>query len=218
MENKRREEPRNECGRNGRGGPPAVLTDEAAWVRRRELFYERAIGPLRQPAVYHWQDDNHPHIDVYALAASAGRPHETMVTGGMADRPMPGVRAGRETARRIELMVDVPLATDWMAVILREIAGVPFRYGTVLTEGTLIEGTTPIRSGSALRHAVLADTGRGALDGFVVEGEIVRFLSVLFITAEELRYACAMGSPALLRLLEGAGVGRVLQVGREGVL
>ena len=172
--------------RNGSGSHPEVLTDEAAWIRRRERFYERAIGPLVQPAVYHWQDDNDPHIDVYVLGPSPECRQETMITGGMADRPMPGMQAGKRIARRVELMVDTPLAAGWLAVLLREIASVPFRYGITLLEGTLIEGTNPIRYGSVLRHAVLADADRSGLDGFVVEGEIVRFLSVLFISAEEM--------------------------------
>ncbi len=196
----------------------AVLTGDAAWLLRRERFYERAIGPLRQPGVYHWEDDNNPHIDVYVLGSSPGRRHETMITGGMADRPMPGLRAGGPTPRRVELLVDLPRAADWMAVILREIAGVPFLYRETFREGTLIEGKAAICRGSILCHAVLAPAGREALQGFVVEGEAVRFLSVLFITDEELHYGRAMGGPALIRLLRGAGGGGLLRVERKSVL
>jgi len=203
---------------NGVGESLDVLPGDAAWILRRERFYERAIGPLRQPAVYHWQDDNDPHIDVYVLGPTPDRRNETMVTGGMADRPMPGVRAGGPTARRIELLVDLHRPGDWLAVILREIAGLPFRHGAVYGEGTLIEGAGPIRLGSELCHAVLARSDRETLGDFVVEGEIVHFLSVLFISDEELHYARSMGGAALLRMLENAGVGRLLEVGRESVL
>lgn len=203
--------------RDGIGKPLEVMPGNAAWIRRRERFYEWAIGPMHQPAVYHWEDDDDPHIDVYVLGATARRRHETMVTGGMADRPMPGVRAGTEIPRRVELLVEVPHSADRLAVILRQIAGVPFRYGVALTAGSLIMGTSPVRRGSALRHAILASCNREALRHFVVEGEIVEFLSVLFISDEELEYGRAMGGTALLRMLESAGVGRVLEVSRESV-
>ncbi len=203
---------------NGVDSPLDILPDDAPWILRRERFYERAIGPMRQPAVYHWQDDNDPHIDVYVLGSKPDRTIETMVTGGMADRPMPGVKAGGRTARRVELLVDLPRSADWLAVILREIADVPFRYGVIFTEGTLIEGASPIRPGSELRHAVLARSDWETLGHFVVEGEIVSFLSVLFISDEELHFARAMGGTALLRMLESAGLGRVLEVGRKSVL
>ncbi len=195
-----------------------TILDNAGWILRRERFYERAIGPMRQPAVYHWEDDNNPHIDVYVLGASPGRPHQTMVTGGMADRPMPGLRAGKRVSRRVELIVDLPRAGDWLAMILRDIAGVPFQYGTFFEEGTLIQGTTSIRPGSALRHAVLANAEHEALQGFVVEGEIVRFLSVVFISDEELHFGRSVGGPALVQLIRNAGMGGVLEEARESVL
>ena len=213
MENRSPDSPRNVPGRTS-----DTLPGEAAWISRRERFYERAIGPLRQPGVFHWDDDDNPHIDVYAHGPTPARPHQTMVTGGMADRPLPGVPAGSATDRRVELIVDLPRSGDWLAIILREIAGVPFRYHAVLTEGTLIMGGRPIRPGSALRHAVLANAERAALSGFVVEGEFVRFLAVLFITDEELHYGRSMGGPALIRMLRNAGVAEVLDVDRESVV
>ena len=66
------------------------------WVLRREAFFERAFGPMRQPGVYHFEDDRNPHIDVYTLSRTKDRPFETLITGGMADRPQPGVKAGGE--------------------------------------------------------------------------------------------------------------------------
>ena len=128
------------------------------------------------------------------------------------------MRAGKRVSRRVELIVDLPRAGDWLAMILREIAGVPFQYGAFFEDGTLIEGTQPIRPDSVLRHAVLANSERGALEGFVVEGEIVRFLSVLFISDEELHFGRAVGGPALVQLIRKAGMGGLLEVARESVL
>jgi Suppressor of fused protein (SUFU) len=191
---------------------------DALWILRRERFYTRAIGPMRQPAVYHWMDDNNPHIDVYVLGRSPGRHHETMVTGGMADRPMPGVPPGCRTARRVELLVDLPRAEDRVAMILREIASLPFNFGYVFEEGALIEGSGPILPGSRLSHAVLARRKSDSLDGFLVEGENVSFLSVLFISDEELRFGREHGGVALLGELERAGLSETLRVERESLI
>jgi hypothetical protein len=208
----------NDTPKNGSARSPQTPSLEGAWIRRREVFYERAIGPLRPPGIYHWPDDDDPHIDVYVFGGGPDRPYETMITGGMADRPMPGLFAGRDADRRVEVLVSIPRAGLWLAQILREIASVPFRYNSFLSEGALIKGTRPIREDSLLRHAVLANAREEALDRFVVEGEIVRFLTVLFITDEELAFGDRQGGAALLRRLEEAGVPRVLEVTRKSVL
>ena len=40
-----------------------IFCGSAKWLLRRERFYETALGPMRQPAVYHFDDDHDPHID-----------------------------------------------------------------------------------------------------------------------------------------------------------
>jgi hypothetical protein len=191
---------------------------DARWMRRRERFYEKALGPMRQPGVYHWEDDHDPHIDVYVFGSSGERRHETLVTGGMADRPMPDVPAGNGRPRRVEILLAVDRAEDWAAMILREIASLPFTYGVALCEGALIEGARSIRPGSELKHAVLRRADEPGLDGFVVDGDVVRFLEPVFVTEREFFLGISRGGPALLERLARAEVPRVLDPGRRCLL
>jgi hypothetical protein len=198
--------------------PEEVLPPGALWLRRREEFYERALGPLRQPAVYHFEDGFDPHVDVYVIGRTATRPHETMITGGMADRPLPGVSPGAESPRRVELVLPLPKAEDWAALILREIAALPFLTGEPIGPGHLIQGSRTIRPDSLLRHVLLVSAEEESLSGFVVEGEIVRFLRPCFITEEEHEYATRAGPDALLRKLLAAGASPVLDTARPSLV
>lgn len=193
-------------------------SDDGAWIRRRERFYARALGPLRQPGVYHWYDDGNPHIDVYAFARSGERPYETLVTGGMADRPLPGVPLGRGRPRRVELVLRAPRVEDWMAEVLREVAAFPFLPVSGFGEGTMVEGARSLCPGSPLEHAILLDAREPGLDGFIVEGETVAFLSPCFITRREFRFARRHGARRLAERLSRAGVRRLLDKGRKSIL
>jgi hypothetical protein len=193
----------------------------ARWLRRRENFYERALGPPAVPGVFHWQDDHDPHIDVYAHGPTADRAFDVLVTGGMADRPQPGVSFGDPRPRRVELLLPVVHPGTWAAPILREIASLPFAYDTVLEEGHLIQGNGPVRKGSELCNAVIrrAETdGWADLGGFIVEGDVVEFLIPCFVTEEELRVGVGAGGRRLIEELEAAGIGPVLDPGRKCVL
>jgi len=198
--------------------PPERSTRDETWIGRRERFYERTLGPPREPAVYHWDDDGDPHIDVYAYRGSAERPFETLVTGGMADRPMPGVVLDDDgPARRIELLVRMERSEDWAAILLREMAAVPFLVGRPLAPHALVLGNRPICAGSSLRHALLVDAEEPGLGGFIVEGEEVRFLSLCFVTEEEYMQALRRGPAWLEERLRRTGATRILDPKRPSV-
>lgn len=180
--------------------------DQTRWIRRRERFYEKALGPIRQPGVYHWDDDHNPHVDVYVFGASEGRAHEILITGGLADRPLPGVPPDALRPRRVELLAGFVSAKPWGAMILREIAALPFLAGMVLGDGMLIRGSRSIHGDSQLSHALLTRAEEPALSGFVVEGEEVCFLRILFITERELDRGVEEGGHALLTALKKNGV------------
>lgn len=195
-----------------------ILDIEAEWILRRERFYLKTLGSTRGPKIFHWNDGLDPHIDIYALGAGPGRMNELLITGGMADRPLPGVPRGGPIPRRIELVFEIPVVEDWAPAVLREIATLPFVHGTILAEGGLICGSRPIRKGSWLRHAVLGPAGIPALDDFLVEGEPVSFLRAHFITEREFQYGKDEGGIRLLERLEKAGVGNILSYGRRSVV
>ena len=201
------------------GGEILGLPDGGArWIRRREEFYVRALGPMREPAVYHWDDDGDPHIDVYVIGRSRKRPYETLVTGGLADRPQPGLAVPSARPRRVEVLVRMKRAEDWAAQILREIACLPFAFGLSLDEGGMIRGSRPIVPGSVLEHVVLARADEEAgLAGFLVEGEEVAFLRPVFITADEFDLGLAVGPDRLLALLARHGADSVLDARRRPV-
>jgi len=178
--------------------PPLPRLEASSWLRRRENFYESRLGPLREPSVYHWNEPTDPHVDVYALGTT---PAPTLITGGAADRPQPRIRAG-EFARRIELLMCVAEIEPWAASALRSIALVPFVHDMVLGPGSLIRGTGPVRPGAALHHAFLvSEPATTGLGGFVVEGEEVVFLRVLFIAEAEFDLGVAAGPEVLVRAL-----------------
>jgi hypothetical protein len=191
---------------------------DARWLQRRERFYERGAAPMRQPAVYHFDDDRNPHIDVYTLSRTKDRPFETLITGGMADRPQPGVKAGGELPRRVEALLRVPGAEEWAVLILREIASLPFAFGLRLSAGVLIRGSRPVRPGSTLCHALLGPAGEPGLDGFTVDGEPVTFLLVELVTETELAFAVRHGGTSLLDELRRKGVDPVVDLNRASAV
>lgn len=203
------------CTRCGRpcpycDSPPAVFEGldlgDAGWLRRRERFYARALGPPREPAVYHWEDDLDPHIDVYAHRGTPARSDEVLITGGMSDRAMPGSTAVPAWPRRVELLVRMRRTEDWAAALLREIAAMPFRHELPLRAGAVIEGSREIRPGSLLRHAMLVSaTAEEGLDGFLVEGERVEFLAVVFLTEPEFHATFDRGPIEVFGRLRAAG-------------
>jgi len=195
-----------------------LLFGNAEWLRRRERFYETALGPMRQPAVYHFDDDHDPHIDVYVIGRTATRAHETLVTGGMADRPMPGVPAGNGVPRRVELILPMPRALDWAALILREIASLPFVERMRLEDGVLIPGSRTITDGSDLRHALVTESHDPNLNDFIVEGEAVRFLQPVFLTEEEYTEGMEGRLSSIRPRLEEAGAFGALDVRRRSVV
>lgn len=196
-------------------GDPLV---DARWLLRRERFYERGVAPMRQPAVYHFEDDHDPHIDVYALSRTEARPFETLITGGLADRPQPGVKPGGEDPRRVELLLRMPRIAHWAALALREVASLPFAHGVPLAPGLLIRGNRAIRPGSSLRHGLLGPADEPGLDGFTVDGEAVTFLLLELVTEKEHAFGLREGGEALLGVLRERDVSPLLQLRRPSAL
>ncbi|MCU0724746.1 MAG: suppressor of fused domain protein [Planctomycetes bacterium] len=190
---------------------------DARWLLRRERFYEHGLAPMRQPAVYHFDDDHDPHIDVYALARTPQRPFETLITGGLADRPQPGVRAGEGFPRRVELLLRTPAAEEWAVLILREIASLPFAFDLRLAPGVIIRGSRAVRPGSTLCHGLLGPAGEPGLDGFTVDGEPVAFLLLELVTEAELVRGVREGGLALLAALREHKVDPVVDLHRASI-
>jgi hypothetical protein len=180
---------------------------------------------MRQPGVFHFEDDGNPHIDVYVIDKTERRPHLTLVTGGMADRACPGPRDGDAVAnpppKRIELMTHAEADETQitrLALILRELASLPFGFGVTLAPGALVRGSRPVFPGATLRHAVITADVTPPEPFLVDGGEEVRFLLVEFVTENEFRHGVAHGGEDLVDVLREMGVPKVLRPTRLTVL
>jgi hypothetical protein len=188
-------------------------------MARREAHYRRALGPVCEPGVYHFEDDGDPHVDVYVHGRTRVRPFETMITGGLADRRMPGVPPDLPLPRRVEILVKLRKAADWAAVVLRQLSQIPFEFGFPLAGGLMIEGDRPVCKGSRLRHVFLLPAVEEVrLRGLLVRGEPVSFLRLLLLTQSELDFTYQHGPFAIAEALHRAGQAILVDPRRESVV
>ena len=188
-------------------------------MARREAHYRRALGPVREPGVYHFDDGGDPHVDVYVHGRTRARPYETMITAGLADRRMPGVPLDLPVPHRVEILVKLRHADDWAAIVLRQMSQLPFEFGLPLSGGLMIEGDRPVCEGSRLRHVFLLPAVEEArLRGFRVEGEPVSFLRLILLTQSEFEYARRFGPFAIAEALHRGGEALLVDPGRGAVV
>jgi len=192
-----------------------VTTDSVAWLKRREDFYGKAFGPIQQPGIFHWFDDGDPHIDVYVLTPHKRKGETLLITGGMSDRTQPGVsQVDAGAPPRVEILthVSAKMSGDGLKCVvfaLRELASLPFSFGVKIADGTLVKGSRPIMPGSSLWHAAI--TAEVLPPGsFSVDGTRVRFMTVEFLTPQELNWAVDAGGSAVFRHLRDHRVSAVL--------
>jgi len=188
-------------------------------MARREAHYRRALGPVREPGVYHFEGGGDPHVDVYVHGRTRARPYETMITGGLADRPMPGVPPDLPMPDRVEVLVKLRHAADWAAIVLRQMSRVPFDVGLPLAGGLMIEGDRPVCENSRLRHVfLLPAVEEPRLRGFRVSGEPVSFLRLLLLTQSEFDYTCRFGPFEIAEVLHRAGEAILVDPGRDSLV
>jgi hypothetical protein len=110
-------------------------------------------------------------------------------------------------------------AETWAALVLREIASLPFEFGVLLAPGGLVEGSREVRPGSLLRHALLLPAAEEeSLSAFTVAGERVSFLRPVFLTEEEFRFAVANDVERIAGMLDRAGESLIVDADRRPVL
>jgi hypothetical protein len=175
------------------------------------------------------------HVDVHFVSPTDERPWYTLVTSGMAERPMT-VPAGLEDARHAELVLALPRGWPlggeafeeerhyWPVRLLKTLARLPHEYDTFLWLGHTVpngDPPEPYADGTELCGAILLPPLRTP-DGFdelrLADGRAVRFLGVYPLHADEMDLKLQRGPDKLADLLEPAGVTELLDPARPSVV
>jgi len=173
-----------------------------------------------------------PAADVLVVPPADERPWQTLVSCGMAARPMPAP-ALLPDARYAEVMLRLPaewpLAAEavedrrayWPVGLVKWLARAPHQEGRWLWAGHTVaaaEPPPPLGPGTALAAVVLrpvhAPRGFGTLQD---DERTVRLLAAVAIYADELELARAWGSGRLLGLLDEHDPEGILDPGRDSV-
>jgi hypothetical protein len=199
-----------------------------------ESHLERTFGS-HDGMVFHELVSDLVHVDVHVVPASGERAWITLVTSGMAQRPM-AVPDGLEEYRHAELMLALRRdwqfeenATDddpshWPIRLLRFLARLPHEYDTFLFHGHTIPNEDPPRpytDGTGLCGALIAPP-QIAPQGFerfeTADGRVVHVHALILLHGEEMDLKLKKGVGALGDRLEEAGVTELVDVTRASVV
>ena len=194
---------------------------------------EGHLGPV--DSVWHEIIPDVVHVDVLPVAPTEARPCWTLVTCGMAERPMT-TPEGAEEFRFAELMIALPPEWPgpgdpafedeqhyWPVRLLKDLAKLPHQFGTWLwSEHTVPNGDPPepYAEGTGLCCAMLLPP-LNVPDGFRIlerpgTGD-VHFLAVVPLHRDEMELKLRKGSDALFDPFQRAGVTELLDPGRGSV-
>ena len=190
-----------------------------------EAHVEAHLGPIE--SVFHELVSDLVHVDVLQVAPAEGRPWWSLVTCGMAARPM-SPPAGVDGADRFAELVmclppDWPLdEAQWPLGLLQFLARIPHEYETWFAPGHTIpngDPPEPLAPDTALTGVILAPPLLGPA-GFErisrPEGDIA-LLGVVALYDDEMRLKLDEGADALYDRLDEGKVSEMLEVGRPSV-
>jgi hypothetical protein len=204
----------------------AISSGDPDLVAAIETHVERHIG--KPDLVYHELISPHVHVDIHIVMPSQARPAITLVTSGMAERPM-------ADGSHAELMLVLPptwptpgspafgeQSATWPYVMLQELAWLPHAFDTTLGEGHTVPNGDPAQPyapdtclcGALIARPLVQPDGFAELR--VGEREIEIF-AVIPLHADEMDLKLAKGTVALYDLLDEALVTEILDVGRPSV-
>ena len=209
------------------GGDPALV--EAVDDHLQEHFgdydgnvFHEVVSPL-------------VHVDLHLVPATEERPWQTVMTSGMAERPMT-VPEGLEEHRYAELVLALPPewpleqeALDdernwWPLRVLKQIARLPHEYDTFIWYGHTIpngDPPEPYAENTELCCAlitppVLAPDGFDSLS--LPDGRSVTVFGVVALHAAEMKFKLDHGAEKLWELLQENEVSELVDVGRPSVV
>jgi hypothetical protein len=185
-------------------------------------------------SVFHELVSDLVHIDVNIVQPTSTRPHYTLVTSGMSDRPMQAPKESKQF-RRAELMLCLPAAwlmdegafkderNYWPIRCLKGLARLPHQYRTWLWESHTVPNGDPAKPYSMSTKLCCALLSRPQLvpEAFhnleAGPGKIVHFFAVIPIYREEMELKLSKGVEALNERLQEAGVSELLDPNRVNV-
>lgn len=193
---------------------------------------ERHLGPMDH--VFHEVVSTTVHVDVHWVPPAPKRPWHTLVTSGMAERPMnvpPEMAEWAFAELMVSLPADWPIDVEafkeedvyWPIRVLKSLARFPHEYHTWLGYGhTVPNGDPPAPFAPSTRlSSVMLMPPLLCPEGFselVVSPErTVHFWSLVPLHQDELDLKLRRGSDALLARLDRAGVTEVIDPDRASV-
>jgi hypothetical protein len=199
------------------GGDPELIEAVAGHVAQH----------LGDPAnVWHQVVSPYVHVDVHVVDPSPDRDFYTLVTSGMAEKPMATPDELAEHAYA-ELVMALPKDWDldrdtWPLTTLQSLASMPHEYETWFGESHTVPNGDPPEPwgrGTKLCGAIFAPPLLVPDDfrTLTVGERTVRFLAVVPLYAEEMDLKLAKGAEVLFDLLDAAEVNEWLGPRRESV-
>lgn len=178
------------------------------------------------------------HVDVLVVKPTDERPWQTLITSGMAERPMT-VPEGLEDRRYAELLISLPPdwppaldefgVTDaddpsyWPIGVLKMLAHLPHEFETFLYYGHTIPNGDPPEPYAPntdlccawIAPAVLVPEGFRELS--LPDGRVVHFYAVVPIYEDEMKLKLDRGDDALIKAMDAHGGSELLQLDRPSV-
>jgi hypothetical protein len=211
-------------------GEPEIAIGDEQLIDAVAEHVERHIGPIER--VLHEIISPVVHLDVYHVLPSETLPWHTLVTCGMAAKPMrapePDLAFGELT---LALPPDWPMGEEdwnderhyWPVRLLKLLGRLPHEYDTWLGNGHTIPNDDPPMAyapGTRLCGAIVADPllAPEAFRRLDRPAGPVRFYGVVALHGAEMDYKLAKGADALYDRLSDAGVSELVDPGRAPVV
>lgn len=212
-------------------GDPSFSVGNPETIEAISAHVERHLGPIG--GVFHEIVSEYAHIDVHIVPPTSARPHYTLITSGMSDRPMSVPEEAADFAYA-ELMVSLPASWPldeaalkdethyWPIRSLKQLARFPHMYNTWLGFGHSIpngDPPEPFAPSTQLCGMVLLPPLSYSEEVFELEmdGRTIRFWSLLPVYREEMKLKLRKGTEALLNKLDEHGIDMVVDPSRVNV-
>ena len=177
------------------------------------------------------------HLDVHVVLPSAPRPYYTLLTSGMSDRAMRGLRSAAKSALAEVCLClpkewpigqkDMEWATPeffWPIVVLKNVARYPHVHETWLAAGhTIGSSQQPMALDPENRFVGLIlvkprSFSEEAQQITVADGREIQYLAIIPLLKEELTFKLELGADALDEKLNAAGITELLNPHRRSVI
>jgi Suppressor of fused protein (SUFU) len=213
-------------------GEPEISGGDPELIEAVAHHLERHVGNTGD--VFHELISSAVHVDVFKSAPTDALPFHTLVTCGMAERPMPApddFPEGRFGELVLRLPPDWPLRQEdiedernyWPIRLLKQLARLPHEYDTWLWIGHTVPNGDPPEAyapDTGLCGAILLPPVLGP-DGFetLTAGKRqVTLMGVVPLHEDEMNLKLEKGSDELIDLLDAAELSELLDPQRPSVV